>query len=94
LSTDEEEKVRGKMLQYERKIDSLLQEMGGLKTEVALEKSRREVERREEMLATSQLTVEEQERQLKDYQLDLQAAELENRRLRQQRAADDLDTGR
>ncbi|MBN3286317.1 ODFP2 protein, partial [Polyodon spathula] len=76
LSTDEEEAVHGRMQQYEKKIDSLMNEVGSLKSEVELRKKEQLLEKRGEQLTASKRVIEEQEEELAE-------VERENSMLRQ-----------
>ncbi|EDO38179.1 predicted protein [Nematostella vectensis] len=64
LSTSEEELVHGKMRNYEKKISSLMNEVGTLKNEMDLRKSLRVVEKKDEQLDASRRILQDQEREL------------------------------
>ncbi|KAJ8300949.1 hypothetical protein KUTeg_022468 [Tegillarca granosa] len=82
LSTDEEDKVHGKMKNYEKKIDSLMSEVGTLKNEVDLQRSFREIDAKNEILDASRHVMEQQERELDDIKDELTVTERQNRILR------------
>nr|XP_015222741.1 PREDICTED: outer dense fiber protein 2 isoform X2 [Lepisosteus oculatus]XP_015222742.1 PREDICTED: outer dense fiber protein 2 isoform X2 [Lepisosteus oculatus]XP_015222743.1 PREDICTED: outer dense fiber protein 2 isoform X2 [Lepisosteus oculatus] len=82
LSTDEEEALHGRISQYERKIDSLMNEVGSLKSEVELRKKEQLLERRAEQLSASQKVIEEQEEELAEVTKELAVTERENSLLR------------
>ncbi|KAI1900679.1 hypothetical protein AGOR_G00052390 [Albula goreensis] len=75
LSTEEEEALHGRINQYERKIDSLMTEVGSLKNEVALRK-------KEKQLSASQRVIQEQKDELVEFNKELEVTERENTRLR------------
>ncbi|XP_039620251.1 outer dense fiber protein 2-like isoform X2 [Polypterus senegalus] len=83
LSTDEEEGLHGRINQYEKKIDSLLSEVGTLKNEVELRKKEHLLERRVEELTASKRVIEEQEEELAEVTKELAVTERENSLLRQ-----------
>lgn len=68
LDTDEEDHVSNKMRKYEKKIDSLMSEVGNLKGEVELQRSMRERDMKEE--------------ELEDVKLELDVTATENEMLR------------
>ncbi|XP_058842818.1 outer dense fiber protein 2-like isoform X3 [Acipenser ruthenus] len=76
LSTDEEDAVHGRMQQYEKKIDSLMNQVGSLKSQVELRKKEQLLEKRGEQLTASKRVIEEQEEELAE-------VERENSMLRQ-----------
>ncbi|MBN3297603.1 ODFP2 protein, partial [Amia calva] len=82
LSTDEEETLHGRINQYERKIDSLMTEVGSLKGEAELRKKEQLLERKEEQLSVSHRVIEEQEEELAEVTKELVVTERENSRLR------------
>ncbi|KAL5012471.1 hypothetical protein ScPMuIL_011022 [Solemya velum] len=82
LSTEEEDQVHGQMKNYEKKIDSLMTEMGTLRNEAELQRAMRQMERKEEMLDASRRVMEEQERELFEYKEELTVTEKENKILR------------
>ncbi|MBN3319436.1 ODFP2 protein, partial [Atractosteus spatula] len=82
LSTDEEEALHGRISQYERKIDSLMNEVGSLKSEVELRKKEQLLEKRAEQLSASQKVIEEQEEELAEVTKELAVTERENSLLR------------
>ncbi|KAK6194419.1 hypothetical protein SNE40_000055 [Patella caerulea] len=83
LSTDEEDKVHGQMRSYEKKIDGLMSEVGTLKNEVDLQKALHEIEKRDDLLNSSQRVIDKQDDEIQTYQDELNATEAENRILRQ-----------
>ncbi|XP_038045814.1 outer dense fiber protein 2-like isoform X2 [Patiria miniata] len=68
--------------QYEKKIDSLMTEVGTLKTERKLERTKREAERAKEELDISKRLLENQEEEIIDYREELKMTERENEKLR------------
>ncbi|MGH0191742.1 UNVERIFIED_CONTAM: hypothetical protein FKN15_072536 [Acipenser sinensis] len=76
LSTDEEDAVHGRMQRYEKKIDSLMNQVGSLKSQVELRKKEQLLEKRGEQLTASKRVIEEQEEELAE-------VERENSMLRQ-----------
>uniref|UniRef100_A0AAQ5ZB06 Outer dense fiber protein 2 n=1 Tax=Amphiprion ocellaris TaxID=80972 RepID=A0AAQ5ZB06_AMPOC len=74
LTSEEEEGLHGRISQYERKIDTLLTEVGSLKNEV---------KRQSEQLSVSQRVIAEQEEELAEVTKELEETERENTRLRQ-----------
>ncbi|XP_076093794.1 outer dense fiber protein 2-like isoform X6 [Mytilus galloprovincialis] len=96
LSTDEEEQVHGQMRGYEKKIDSLMTEVGTLKNEVELQHTYKELEEREDMLEASKHVMAEQSRELDKTMDELTLTERENRLLRKsvELLADEKDEAR
>ncbi|XP_063422146.1 outer dense fiber protein 2-like isoform X4 [Mytilus trossulus] len=96
LSTDEEEQVHGQMRGYEKKIDSLMTEVGTLKNEVELQHTYKELEEREDMLEASKHVMAEQSRELDKTMDELTYTERENRLLRKsvELLADEKDEAR
>ncbi|CAH1785379.1 unnamed protein product [Owenia fusiformis] len=82
LSTDEEDRVQGHMRGYEKKIDSLMTEVGTLKNEVDLQRTLRDIERKDEALHDTRAALEDQEHEIIDYRRELEATDGENRVLR------------
>ncbi|KAM4020155.1 outer dense fiber protein 2 isoform 3-T3 [Anomaloglossus baeobatrachus] len=82
LSTDEEEYMRGKINSYEKKIDSLMCEVGTLKSEVQQQKRDQSTERYEERLAASKRALTARNEELNEVSLELAETENENSRLR------------
>ncbi|KAL4660330.1 outer dense fiber protein 2-like isoform X1 [Arapaima gigas] len=78
LSTDEEEILHDRINQYERKIDSLMAEVGSLKNETALRKKEQLLERRLEELSASKRIIEKQEEKLEEAAKELEVTEKEN----------------
>ncbi|XP_022099151.1 outer dense fiber protein 2-like isoform X2 [Acanthaster planci] len=68
--------------QYEKKIDSLMTEVGTLKTERELERTKRMAERAKEELDISKRLLENQEEEITDYKEELEMTERENEQLR------------
>ncbi|XP_035810565.2 outer dense fiber protein 2 isoform X4 [Amphiprion ocellaris] len=83
LTSEEEEGLHGRISQYERKIDTLLTEVGSLKNEVELRKKEQLLERQSEQLSVSQRVIAEQEEELAEVTKELEETERENTRLRQ-----------
>ncbi|XP_070780366.1 outer dense fiber protein 2 isoform X3 [Enoplosus armatus] len=83
LASEDEEGLHGRISQYERKIDSLLTEVGSLKNEVELRKKEQLLERQSERLSVSQRVITEQEEELAEVTKELEETERENARLRQ-----------
>ncbi|XP_069604167.1 outer dense fiber protein 2 isoform X2 [Ranitomeya imitator] len=81
LSTDEEEYMRGKINSYEKKIDSLMCEVGTLKSKVQ-QKRDHSTERYEERLAASKRALTARNEELNEVSLELADTENENSRLR------------
>uniref|UniRef100_A0A8D3AB43 Outer dense fiber protein 2 n=1 Tax=Scophthalmus maximus TaxID=52904 RepID=A0A8D3AB43_SCOMX len=82
LTSEEEEGLHGRIGQYERKIESLLTQVGSLKNEVELRKREQLLERQSEKLSVSQRVIAEQEEELAEVTKELQETERENSRLR------------
>ncbi|KAL9988685.1 hypothetical protein ACROYT_G003159 [Oculina patagonica] len=82
LSTSEEEEVHGKIRTYEKKIGSLMSEVGSLKTEMEVRRARQAVEKRDEQLNASRRILEVQEDELLGYKQELKATVKENEALR------------
>lgn len=82
LSTSEEEDVNGKIRTYEKKIGSLMTEVGSLKNAVEFERARQVVEKKDEQLNASRRILEEQEDELLGYKQELKATVKENEALR------------
>ncbi|XP_074655417.1 uncharacterized protein LOC141908997 isoform X2 [Tubulanus polymorphus] len=70
------------MRQYENKIDNLMTEMGTLRNEVELQKTLREVDKKDDLLEESRRILEEQEEKLGEYKDELEETERENLILR------------
>ncbi|XP_068608775.1 outer dense fiber protein 2 [Brachionichthys hirsutus] len=79
---EEEEGLHGRISQYERKIDSLMAEVGSLKNEVELRRKEQLLEHRSEQLSVSQRVIAKQEEELAGMTQELEETELENTRLR------------
>ncbi|XP_052092018.1 outer dense fiber protein 2-like isoform X6 [Mytilus californianus] len=103
LSTDEEEQVHDQMRGYEKKIDSLMTEVGTLKNEkskgkrrVELQHTYKELEDKEDMLEASKHVMAEQSRELDKTMDELTLTERENRLLRKsvELLADEKDEAR
>ncbi|XP_033643032.1 outer dense fiber protein 2-like isoform X2 [Asterias rubens] len=71
-----------KFSNYEKKIDSLMSEVGSLKTERELQRNKREAEKAKEDLGISRRLLENQEEEILDYREELQMTERENEHLR------------
>ncbi|XP_013420317.1 outer dense fiber protein 2 [Lingula anatina] len=82
LDTDEEERVHANMRGYEKKIDSLMTEVGTLQNEVELQKTLRDMEKKDDLLETSRRVMADQETELRGYKRELNASETENRILK------------
>lgn len=82
LSTSEEEEVHGKIRTYEKKIGSLMSEVGSLKTEMDMRRARQAVEKKDEQLDASRRILEAQEDELFGYKQELKATVKENEALR------------
>ncbi|XP_020610395.1 outer dense fiber protein 2-like isoform X1 [Orbicella faveolata] len=82
LSTSEEEEVHGKIRTYEKKIGSLMSEVGSLKTEMDIRRARQAVEKKDEQLDASRRILEAQEDELFGYKQELKATVKENEALR------------
>ncbi|XP_048244952.1 outer dense fiber protein 2-like isoform X7 [Haliotis rufescens] len=82
LSTDDEDRVHGNLRNYEKKIDSLMTEVGTLKNEAALQTAMSEIEHKEDLLETSQRIIQKQEKEILDFHDELCLTEKENRLLR------------
>ncbi|XP_071097458.1 outer dense fiber protein 2-like isoform X4 [Haliotis cracherodii] len=82
LSTDDEDRVHGNLRDYEKKIDSLMTEVGTLKNEAALQTAMSEIEHKEDLLETSQRIIQKQEKEILDVHDELCLTEKENRLLR------------
>lgn len=82
LSTSEEEDVNGMIRTYEKKIGSLMTEVGSLKNAVEFERARQVVEKKDEQLNASRKILEEQEDELLGYKQELKATVKENEALR------------
>jgi len=54
------------MRQYERTIDELMKEVGSLKNEAALQKSQKEVEKKDDILNASVKLLESKEQELNE----------------------------
>ncbi|XP_038637483.1 outer dense fiber protein 2 isoform X5 [Scyliorhinus canicula] len=78
LSTDEEEAVHGKMNEYEKKIDCLMNQVGSLKNEIELRKKNHLLEQREEELNVSKRLIEEKEEELAEVTKELVLREHKN----------------
>ncbi|XP_024120568.1 outer dense fiber protein 2 isoform X2 [Oryzias melastigma] len=83
LTSEKEEDLKGRISQYERRIDSLLTEISSLKNEVELQKKDHLLERQTERLNVSQRVIAEQEEELAEVAEQLEETEKENTRLRQ-----------
>ncbi|KAM5146767.1 outer dense fiber protein 2 isoform 2-T2 [Mantella aurantiaca] len=82
LSTDEEEVLRGKINTYEKKIDSLMCEVGTLKNEVELKKRDHSIERYEAQLKASKRLLNAKNEELHEVSQELVETENENTRLK------------
>lgn len=82
LSTSEEDEVHGKIRSYEKKIGSLMSEVGSLKTEREMQRARQAVEKKDEQLDASRRILEAQEDELFGYKQELKATVKENEALR------------
>eukprot|EP00794_Sanderia_malayensis_P016219 gene16219-17852_t len=82
LSTSEEEDLAGKDAYYESKISSLMDEVGTLRNEVALQKTSRVVEKKNDQLNVSRRLLEEQEDEILGYKSELDSTIRENEKLR------------
>ncbi|XP_022790538.1 outer dense fiber protein 2-like isoform X1 [Stylophora pistillata] len=82
LSTSEEDEVHGKIRSYEKKIGSLMSEVGSLKTERDMQRARQAVEKKDEQLDASRRILEAQEDELFGYKQELKATVKENEALR------------
>lgn len=78
----EDEEYYGKTKKYESKIESLMSEAGDLKSKLDLERTRGEAQRSEEELAGARKVMYEQEKEIHDFQRELEATAEENRQLR------------
>ncbi|XP_072344924.1 outer dense fiber protein 2 isoform X4 [Scyliorhinus torazame] len=78
LSTDEEEAVHGKMNEYEKKIECLMNQVGSLKNEIELRKKNHLLEQREEELNVSKRLIEEKEEELAEVTKELVLREHKN----------------
>ncbi|KAK0045163.1 outer dense fiber protein 2-like isoform X2, partial [Biomphalaria pfeifferi] len=83
LSTDEEERAGGEVRCYEKKINTLLNEVGSLKNEVVLQKALKEIEHKDDLLNSSTRMLERQEAELENVEEELAVTETENKILRQ-----------
>ncbi|XP_061567004.1 outer dense fiber protein 2 isoform X2 [Cololabis saira] len=83
LTSEEEEDMQGRIGQYEKKIESLLTEIGTLKNEVELRKKEQLLERQTEQLSISQRVIADQEEELAEVAKELEETERENAQLRQ-----------
>ncbi|XP_063792584.1 outer dense fiber protein 2 isoform X4 [Pseudophryne corroboree] len=93
LSTDEEELMRSKINSYEKKINSLMCEVGTLKNEVELQKRDHSSERYEDQLAASKHLLSTKNEELNEASLEL--ADIENENSHLKRSIDQMkeDTG-
>lgn len=82
LSTSEEEEVNGRIRSYEKKIGSLMTEVGSLKSEMDIRRARQAVEKKDEQLNASRRILEAQEDELLGYKHELKATVKENEALR------------
>lgn len=82
LSTSEEDEVHGKIRSYEKKIGSLMSEVGSLETEREMQRARQAVEKKDEQLDASRRILEAQEDELFGYKQELKATVKENEALR------------
>lgn len=82
LSTSEEEEVNGRIRSYEKKIGSLMTEVGSLKSERDIRRARQAVEKKDEQLNASRRILEVQEDELLGYKQELKATVKENEALR------------
>lgn len=82
LTSEDEERLHGRISQYERTIDSLMTEVSSLKNEVELRKKEQLLERQSEQLSVSQRVIAEQEEELAVVTQELEQTEQENTRLR------------
>nr|XP_054769578.1 outer dense fiber protein 2-like [Lytechinus pictus] len=79
---DGDNKMEEQYRDYEDRIDSLMTEVGSLKTQREVEKSKRAAERAKEELKLSRRVLEEQEEELLGFKEELHMTEKENRHLR------------
>ncbi|KAM7437852.1 spermatogenesis [Porites harrisoni] len=82
LSTSEEEEVNGRIRSCEKKIGSLMTEVGSLKSERDIRRARQAVEKKDEQLNASRRILEVQEDELLGYKQELKATVKENEALR------------
>lgn len=82
LSTSEEDDVNGKIRTYEKKIGSLMTEVGSLKNEMEIQRARQVAEKKDEQLNASRRILEAQEDELLGYKQELKATVKENEALR------------
>ncbi|XP_026196052.1 outer dense fiber protein 2 [Anabas testudineus] len=94
--TEEEERLHGRINQYERKVDSLLSEVSSLKNEVERQKKEQLLEHQSEQLSVSQRVIAEQEEELAEVTKELKETERENTLLRQsmEKMLEDTDYNR
>ncbi|XP_077968722.1 outer dense fiber protein 2-like [Styela clava] len=92
LSLHDEDDVRSHIMNYEKKIEDLMKEVGTLRNEVELKKIEHEIEDRDEQLEASRAALERQQKELDLVQKEYQETEKENNRLRKsvERIKDDL----
>lgn len=80
--SNEEENIDGKDTMYESEISCLLDEVGTLRTEVALQNTSRVVDKKNEHFTASRKILEDQEDELLGYKSELNTTILENEKLR------------
>ena len=90
LDTDDEDKVSHKARSYEKKIDSLMSEVGSLRNEVELHRALRDNAKKDEVIHSQSRVFVDKENELEDNQRKLRIAEAENMSLRRST----LGTGR
>ena len=83
LSTSEDESTAYKETMHEEKINSLMDEVRVLRNELSLQKTARDLEKRDEQLNASRRVLEEQEAELLGYKSEVDTTIRENEKLRQ-----------
>ncbi|XP_071948122.1 outer dense fiber protein 2-like isoform X2 [Antedon mediterranea] len=81
---------------YEKKIDSLMSEVGQMKTERELQKTKREASRAREELLLSKKLLEDQEEEILDYKQELHTTERQSKTLQEtmERMEDEINLSR
>ncbi|XP_078495501.1 outer dense fiber protein 2-like isoform X2 [Ciona intestinalis] len=82
LSTEDDNRLRQHLSEYEQKIDNLMAEVGTLKNEAEMKKIEQELEEKEEQLEASHAALETREKALQYMAKECEETEKENLRLR------------
>ncbi|XP_072015734.1 outer dense fiber protein 2-like isoform X2 [Amphiura filiformis] len=82
LHHDEDFSDDGRFQQYEKKIDSLMTQVGSLKSQRDLERTRRVADKTKDELNVSKKVIENQEEELNEFREELEMTERENKHLR------------